>query len=296
MRLCRQSSRFYEMPSKGRPELAYCPREMRNMAYLSERRFPLCGAQVDAMTREELIVLIDRATVSRDRLLILNHNLHSLYLYFTNKDFKSAYQEASYVYIDGMPVIWIGRAAGLPLRTNHRITFLDSFDSVLSEAENRKWRVFYLGSTEAVLDAGLVSLKQKHPRLIIGGRNGYFSKSGTESDEVIVQVNTFRPDIVFVGMGMPTQELWLAKYHEKIDASVILTSGATLDYVTGHAYQPPEWTGNLGLYGVCRMFSEPRRLWRRYLAEPVPLAAHLLPGILRQRFSGRDRRAAENGL
>lgn len=261
------------------------------MDYLSERRFYLCGAQIDALTHSELIALIEHSRVSRDRLLILNHNLHSLYLFFTNKEFKSAYQGASFVYIDGMPVTWIGRAAGLPFRSEHRITFLDSLDLILTEAACRRWRVFYLGSTEEVLSEGIEILKQKYPHLTIAGRNGYFSKSGAESEEVIAQVNAFRPDIVFVGMGMPTQELWLVNSHHRIQAAAILTSGATLDYVTGHAYRPPEWTGYLGLYGLCRMLSEPGRLWRRYLLEPIVLAVILLPSILQQRFIHQDRKA-----
>lgn len=260
----------------------------------NEHRFPLCGVPIDAITHSNLVMLIDEARANQDELLILNHNLHSLYLYFTNKEFRSAYKDASFAYIDGLPLVWIGKAAGLPVNSQHRITFLDSFELMLSEAEDRRWRVFYLGSAQEVLENGLSILKRKFPRLAICGRNGYFSKSGLESDEVISEINTFGPDILFVGMGMPLQELWLAKHRDKIRAAAILTSGATLDYVTGHAYRPPAWAGKLGLYGLCRMLSEPRRLWRRYLVEPAILAGYLLPGILRQRFA-RPGSSAEIG-
>jgi len=249
---------------------------------------------MDALTYEDLIMLINGAKASRERLVILHHNLHGLYMYLTNKEFQSAYQNASYAYVDGMPIIWFGKVAGFRVNKEHRITFLDCFDLILSESQSRNWRVFYLGSTPEVLDRGLTILREKYPRLALRGRDGYFSKSGSESDEVIDEINSFCPDILFVGMGMPTQELWLANYRDKIRAAAILTSGATLDYVTGHAYRPPAWVGNLGLYGVCRMFSDPMRLWRRYLVEPTVVAWYLLPGVLRQRFASR-RRGAEVG-
>lgn len=266
------------------------------MSNVNDRRFSLCGAQIDALTHAELVTLIDEAKVKHEKLLILNHNLHSLYLYFTNKEFRSAYQNASYTYIDGLPVIWISKAARLPVSSEHRITFLDSFDYMLFEAENRGWRVFYLGSTQEVLEKGLSLLQQKYPRVTICGHNGYFPKSGPESDAVTSEINAFGPDILFVGMGMPIQELWLANQRDKLRATAILTSGATLDYVTGYAYRPPAWAGRLGLYGVCRMLSDPKRLWRRYLVEPAVLAVYLMPGILKQRFAHQERKTEASML
>jgi len=101
---------------------------------------------------------------------------------------------------------------------------------------------------------------------------------------VITEINDFKADILFVGMGMPTQERWVAEHLEKMNVSAVLTSGATLDYITGHAYRPPAWAGPLGLYGVFRLFSDPGRLWRRYLLEPVVLIKLLSLRLVRQRI------------
>jgi N-acetylglucosaminyldiphosphoundecaprenol N-acetyl-beta-D-mannosaminyltransferase len=141
-----------------------------------------------------------------------------------------------------------------------------------------------LGSAPEVLAAGVPELRNRFPKLAIDGHHGFFAKDGNESDDVIAKINDFAPDILFVGMGMPIQEMWLAEHSSKIRASAILTSGATLDYVTGHAYRPPAWAGPLGLYGVFRMFSDPKRLWRRYLVEPIMLTKHLAIPLIRQRM------------
>jgi N-acetylglucosaminyldiphosphoundecaprenol N-acetyl-beta-D-mannosaminyltransferase len=244
------------------------------------RQMSMCGIRLDALSRGELIELLNHAVLARDKLLILNHNLHSLYLYETNPAFRAVYALASCVYIDGLPVVWLGRAAGLPVTAAHRITFLDSFEAIVGEASKHGWRVFYLGSTEEVVTKALVLLRDRYPQLIIDGRNGFFAQSGPESEAVISQINDFRADILFVGMGMPLQEQWLGKHYGTLNVSAAMTSGATLDYIAGAAYRPPAWVGPLGLYGVFRMFTDPKRLWRRYLLEPLLLAKYLLPRLI----------------
>jgi N-acetylglucosaminyldiphosphoundecaprenol N-acetyl-beta-D-mannosaminyltransferase len=252
------------------------------------RCFALAGIRVDAIRRCDLIELVKQAIELKDRLLILNHNLHSLYLYETDPKFAEIYSKASWIYIDGIPVVWLGRLAGLPVTASDRITFLDSFGEMLSEASQNDWRIFYLGSSEQVLTEGLALLRKQHPNLKIAGRHGFFEKVGPESDLVISQINEFKTDVLFVGMGMPIQETWIAEHLEKMNVSAVLTSGATLDYITGHAYRPPAWAGPLGLYGVFRLFSDPGRLWRRYLLEPIVLVKCLSFRLVRQRI-GRNK-------
>lgn len=248
---------------------------MQNTQQLS-----LCGIRLDAIRQSDLIELLNHAILNRERWLVLHHNLHSLYLYETDAAVKALYSRASCVYIDGLPIVWLSRSAGLPVTTAHRITFLDSFENILCAASDRGWRVFYLGSTQAGIAKGLELLRDRYPRLIISGSNGFFIRSGPENEKVISQINNFRTDILFVGMGMPLQEVWLAENYVKLDISAALTSGATLDYITGDAYRPPKWAGSLGLYGIFRMLSDPKRLWRRYLLEPLLLTKYLLPRLI----------------
>jgi N-acetylglucosaminyldiphosphoundecaprenol N-acetyl-beta-D-mannosaminyltransferase len=254
------------------------------MVDLCSRELSLGGIRIDALEPSDLIQIVERAKQTQNKLLILNHNLHSLYLHEANAAFRALYKQASYVYIDGLPVIWLGRMAGLPLTSSHRMTFLDCFDSILADAAERGWRIFYLGSTEAVLTKALKILRERHKKLIISGRNGFLPNRAAEVDAVIAEINGFGTDILFVGLGMPIQEMWLAEHQAKLCASAILTCGGTLDYVAGDAYRPPAWAGKLGLYGVFRLFFDPKRLWRRYLIEPIFLARLLSLRLLRQRL------------
>jgi N-acetylglucosaminyldiphosphoundecaprenol N-acetyl-beta-D-mannosaminyltransferase len=252
---------------------------------LCSRQLSLGGIRIDALEQRDLIQLVERAKQTKDKLLILNHNLHSLYLHEANAAFRALYKQASYIYIDGLPVVWLGQMAGLPLTTSHRMTFIDCFDNILEDAAERDWRIFYLGSTDAVLAKALKILRERHKKLIISGRNGFLPNCPAEVDAVIAEINRFGADILFVGMGMPTQEMWLIEHRAKLCASAILTSGGTLDYVAGCAYRPPAWAGKLGLYGLFLLFFDPKRLWRRYLIEPIIVAKLLSPRLLRQRLN-----------
>lgn len=253
------------------------------------RHLSLAGITIDLLTIRDLLALLEVATATKGKCLILNHNLHSLYLRHTSPGFISCYSNASCTYIDGVPVVWLAKAAGLPARIEHRITLLDRLNIILDKAERCGWRVYYLGSRAEVIDSGLAVIRQQYPKLEISGHHGHFDKSGPDCDDVISKINTFEADILFVGMGMPLQERWLSAHLSRINASVILTCGATLDYVTGHAYRPPAWVGPLGFYGIFRLVADPKRLWRRYLVEPVIVLKHLVLPIMRQRLQSRHR-------
>jgi N-acetylglucosaminyldiphosphoundecaprenol N-acetyl-beta-D-mannosaminyltransferase len=258
------------------------------------RRPSLAGIPIDLLTMTDLLSLLDKARATRDKCLIFHHNLHSLYLYHTVADFTACYSRASHVYIDGIPLVWLGKIAGLPARNEHRITFLDGLRTVLRQAEQSSWRVFYLGSHHEVVTRGLDVIKQEYPQLDISGHHGYFDKDGLQSDEVISRINDFSPDVLFVGFGMPTQERWIAENGSKINASAILTCGASLDYIAGSAYRPPAWVGPLGLYGIFRLASDPKRLWKRYLIEPAILVKHMFFPLMRQRLSHNLRNGADH--
>ena len=257
---------------------------------MSPQSHSLCGIRLDTLTKGDLLRTIEVARERRQKLLVLNHNLHSLYLYQTDPLFRDAYRAADYVYIDGMPVVWLAQGAGLPATAEHRLTFLDSFHDLLAAAAAQGWRVFYLGSKESTLQAGLTLLREKHPKLILAGRNGYLGASFEDAEQAVAEINAFQPDLLFVGMGMPLQESFLRQYFQQLQVGVALTSGATLDYVAGTAYKPPAWAGPLGLYGVFRLCSDPKRLWRRYLWEPLVLLGRLGPQILLQRTRTWSRR------
>jgi N-acetylglucosaminyldiphosphoundecaprenol N-acetyl-beta-D-mannosaminyltransferase len=194
------------------------------------RRYKLGRFRLDALTRLELLSVFADAIATKKRAIVLHQNLHGLYVQLTDRSVDVIYDKADYVCIDGMPIVWLAKAAGLPVKTVHRNTFIDCFEEVLVLAAQNSWRVFYFGGREEVLRVGLAKLRNLLPSLTIAGHHGHIADD--QNRNVADTIIAFRPDILFVGLGMPRQEHWVARYGSRVEAPVIATCGATLEYVS----------------------------------------------------------------
>jgi len=250
-------------------------------------RFTLLGVVVDPLTIAELNERIAKAVNQGERLIIAHHNLHSVYLYHRDPKMRAFFARAQVVHIDGMPLVYWARVLGYPVRKQHRVTYVDWVHPLMATAAAEGWRVFYLGGKPGVAARAAEKLRQQYPGLVLETRHGYFTPE--ENDAVLEEIARFQPHVLMVGMGMPRQEHWVLDNLERISANAILTAGACFDYVAGVIPTPPRWMGRVGLEWLYRLWSEPRRLARRYLLEPwflVPLALKDL--------SARFRRVSQN--
>ncbi|MHC0062156.1 WecB/TagA/CpsF family glycosyltransferase [Nostoc sp. UIC 10890] len=232
--------------------------------------YKLLGAKVDALSMLDLNLLIEESIDKNKKWIIANHNLHSLYLFHNDPKMQAFYAKAEYTHIDGMPLVLIGKLLGFPIKREQRVTYADWVWSLMAEAANKGWRIFYLGSKPGVAEKGVSILCHKFPGLQIACAHGYIDmdKDSQENLATLAAINAYKPHILMVGMGMPRQEHWISENLEHIHTNTILTSGACMDYVAGVVPTPPRWMGRVGLEWLYRLLSEPKRLWRRYLLEP----------------------------
>ena len=223
--------------------------------------------------------LVERGISENRKWIITNHNLHSVYLLHRRPRLRKFYEGAHWTFIDGMPLIALGRLYGYPLERKHRVTLADWTHPLMKLAASRGWRVFYLGSRTDVVGKGAMVLRKQYPALKIEVSGGYFdTRPGSEENEALLQrINCYQPDLLMVGMSMPRQEYWTHDNFERINARVILSSnGAAMDYIAGAVKTPPRWAGRLGLEWLSRLMNEPRRLFGRYLLEPWYILALLI--------------------
>jgi N-acetylglucosaminyldiphosphoundecaprenol N-acetyl-beta-D-mannosaminyltransferase len=204
-------------------------------------------------------------------MVIAGHNLHSLYVFHHDDKMRLFHDRfVDYVHIDGMGIVVLGRILGHPLRRQDRVTYLDWIDPLLEEASTRQWKVFYVGMRSSICERLPVVLRQAWPEL--NCRTAHWdSENRSEvlsNEEVLRAISEFRPQLLLVGMGNPRQERWILENYDRIDANVILTCGAAMDYVAGAVSSPPRWAGRYGIEWLFRLLNEPRHLWRRYLLEP----------------------------
>ena len=233
-------------------------------------RVRLLGAEVDVVTPGEMLRLVDCLASAGGSAVVANHNAHSLFLQRRDPMLRQFFRDADLVQIDSTPMIAWGRLLGLPLSRANRSTYLDWRGEFWPLANARKWRVFYLGGTPGVAAAACQHLGAAWPDVTLGFRDGYFdaTKGSPDSDHVLGVIEDFRPDILFVGMGMPRQEAWIHENRDELTKGVIFPVGAAFDYEAGVQTTPPRWTGRFGVEWLFRLATQPRRLAHRYLVEP----------------------------
>jgi N-acetylglucosaminyldiphosphoundecaprenol N-acetyl-beta-D-mannosaminyltransferase len=236
-------------------------------------RIALLGAEVDLVTPAEVMDAIAGFVAAGRGAVIANHNAHSLYLLRREPQLAAFYRAADLIEIDSRPMILWGRLLGLPVHGRHRCTYLDWRGDFWGLAEQKGWRVFYLGGAPGVAQAGAERLRARWPGLQLAVHDGYFD-ARVEAEEnlgVVAQIRAFDPDVVLVGMGMPRQESWIHDNRTAFRRGVFLPVGAALDYEAGVQSAAPRWLGPLGLEWLYRLATQPRRLAFRYLVEPWSL-------------------------
>ena len=184
---------------------------------------------------------------------------------------------------DGMPLVWMLRLKGYP--DQQRVYGPTLMLHVLEAAANENIPVGFYGSSPEVLQSLLTRLQVRFPNLKVDYSFSppFQEMSQQEDAEIIKQINTSSARILFVGLGCPKQEKWMAEHRGKINA-VMLGVGAAFDFHAGLKSQAPSWMQKTGLEWIYRLVTEPRRLWRRYLYHNprfVFLAILDLLGLLR---------------
>lgn len=256
-----------------------------------ETRIRLLGVEMDAVTRAQVMAFTAARVAEGRRGLVANHNLHSLALLGREPEMARFYALADLIEIDSMPLVAWGRLLGRKVGREHRNTYLDWREDFWRLAAEKGWRVFHLGCKPGVGVSAVDVLSARWPGVTFAERDGYFDLTGPENEAVLAQVAAFAPDILFVGMGMPRQEEWIAAHREALDRGVIFSVGAAFDYEAGVQAPAPRWTGPLGLEWLFRLVSQPRRLAHRYLVEPWALAPAAFSDLGRALF-GRGARPA----
>jgi len=175
---------------------------------------------------------------------------------------------------DGMPTVWVGRAKGMPVS---RVTAPDFLEAVLRDPRATSVRHYFYGASRQTLDriveraGGLAG-----HAAIAGAHCPPMRPAGTpETAEVLDAIAAQAPDVIWVGLGWPKQELWMAHHAARFPNAVMIGVGAAFDWFAGTTKRAPKWVQGLGLEWAHRVACEPTRLWPRY-REIVPKALAML--------------------
>lgn len=221
-------------------------------------------AFIDAVTWDEAISRILRWGAARESRYVCICNVHSVVTTTRDVEFKVAVNNADMATPDGAPIAWALRSLGHA--GQERINGPDLMMKYLAEAERQGQIVYFYGSTETTLAELRTALAREFPALRIGGTcSPPFRQLTSEEDEAMVRaINDSGANVVFVGLGCPKQEKWMADHRGRIQA-VMVGVGAAFDYHSGVVKRAPLWWQQHGLEWLYRLGSEPRRLFKRYM-------------------------------
>jgi N-acetylglucosaminyldiphosphoundecaprenol N-acetyl-beta-D-mannosaminyltransferase len=177
---------------------------------------------------------------------------------------QAAMNGADIVNPDGVPLVWALKLLGV--NDAVRVYGPDFTQVLLGEAQRNRVPVGFLGSTPLVLSKLLATVRQKWPDLQIAYECAppFRPLTTAEDESMVCGINSSGARLLFVGLGCPKQELWMAAHKGKVNA-VMLGVGAAFDFLSGEKPQAPRWMMATGLEWLFRLATEPRRLWKRYL-------------------------------
>ncbi len=167
---------------------------------------------------------------------------------------------------DGMPLVWLGRRA-FPEAGVQRCYGPDLMLAVCKAGLATGLRHCLYGGAPDVLDLLEKNLKAMFPGLVVVERISppFRDLTAGENMQMASRINAANPDVVWVGLGTPKQDLWMGEFRGRLEAPVLIAVGAAFNFHAGRLAQAPRWMQRAGLEWLYRLLKEPRRLWRRYL-------------------------------
>ncbi len=224
----------------------------------------ILGVRVDATSYEDISRAVVEMAFTGSGGMVCVATTHSLLEARDDPEFRRLLNAAERVTPDGMPLVWGLRVLGI--RHASRVYGPALMPAICRIAQQRRMRVGLYGGTPEVLDALRAQLHDRFPRLAIpfAFSPPFRALSDEEDRDVGDAIAASGVQILFVGLGCPKQERWMAA-HRAVLRCAMLGVGAAFDFLSGHKAQAPGWMQRAGLEWLFRLAHEPRRLWRRYL-------------------------------
>lgn len=236
-------------------------------------------------------LMVDLATARRNEgrpaLVFTSANGQVLSMCEASSDIRALFLACDLINADGMPLVFASQWLS-DRKLPERVATTDLVYEVAELAQERGVSFYLLGAAADVIQQATEHLQRLYPRLaIVGHRHGYFSAE--EEADVVAAINAVRPDILWLGLGVPAEQRFALRHREHLrGVGLIKTSGGLFDFLSGKNRRAPEWMQAAGLEWVFRILLEPRRLLGRYM-RTNPHALFLLLTKTRSTKAGSSR-------
>jgi N-acetylglucosaminyldiphosphoundecaprenol N-acetyl-beta-D-mannosaminyltransferase len=228
--------------------------------------FRVLGVRVDAVQIADVIARMREWIARRDACrYIAVTGMHGIMEAHHDADFKEILNSAGMTVPDGMPLVWLARWKGHPLK--RRVYGPDLMLSLCEQTSQDGLRHFFYGGAPATTEKLAKELSERFPGMKVAGAYSppFRALTAAEDQEAIAQIEAAAPDILWVGLSTPKQERWMREHSASLSVPVMVGVGAAFDIHSKEKKQAPSWMREHGLEWLFRLQQEPRRLWRRYV-------------------------------
>lgn len=225
----------------------------------------ILGVGIDLLDNRQVLNYIDDMIVNKGNHYVCLSNVHTIMMSQVDKQYMLINNNADLALPDGMPLLYAAKLLGY--QYGQRICGRELMKAVSIMSHNTGWKHYYYGGKESVTKTMVENIKTMVPGIKIAG---YYSPpfrplSKLEEENIVSMINKSEPDILWVGLGAPKQEKWIAEHIGKINVPIMFAVGAAFDFLAGTIKEAPRWMQLSGLEWLYRFGCEPRRLWRRYI-------------------------------
>src|SRR5215207_5441689 len=244
----------------------------------------ILGTPVAMTDYRGAIDAMDGMVESRERGYVCAVAVHALTVGHDDPQMGEALRGATLVVPDGMPVVWAANLLGAKLADRvYGPELMSRYSQHSADRGHRIW--LYGGRDQGSLVQLALALRRRHPGIrVVGGYSPPFRELVADEEEAVArQINQARPDVLWVGIGVPKQEKWMARMRDRLDVPVMVGVGAAYDFHAGRVSMAPAWMQERGLEWIYRTWQEPRRLLGRYLSTNPRFVAAFARQYLRER-------------
>ncbi|MGJ8454792.1 WecB/TagA/CpsF family glycosyltransferase [Pseudothermotoga sp. U03pept] len=205
---------------------------------------------ITIVERQELLQLLAQRICNKTKTFVVTANASIVVKAFEDTLYRKALQRADLIFPDGVGVVWaIKKIHG---KNSQRITGIDTMIELCRIAQQKGWRIFLLGAKSEIVARAAENLNRQFNNIVCGFYHGYFT-----GDEPLEIINKENPELIFVGMGVPRQELWISENLPKLNAVFAMGVGGSFDVISGYKKRAPKLIQKLHLEWLYRFLQSP---------------------------------------
>lgn len=237
---------------------------------LNRRKF--MNTFIDDVTLDEAVAHIENCIARRHIGQVITPNVDQVVRMEWDENFRNICNDCELLLVDGHPLLWIAKAYGVPFK--QKICGSDLVPQLCQLSAKKGYRVFFLGAAPGVAQIAAEKMQQVYPGLQVAGTYSPpmgFLDNPQELDHINTLLRDSGADMLFVGMGVPKQDIFIHQNMHKYQIPMSFSIGGTIDFIAGVQKRAPMWMRKIGFEWLYRLLSDPKRMFKRYIVDDLKI-------------------------